>query len=104
MVKRKLFSWLLPVLFWSVISAAFIGPGTVTTAASAGSGFGTQLLWALTFSTLACIILQEAAARLTIVSGKSLGGNISAWFHNSADPGYPDEIIYRENPIRLPFL
>lgn len=83
MVKHKFFGWLLPVLFWSVISAAFIGPGTVTTAASAGSGYGTQLLWALTFSTLACIVLQEAAARLTIVSGKSLGGNISDWFHSS---------------------
>ena len=37
------------VLLWSVISAAFIGPGTVTTAANAGSLFGTQLLWALLF-------------------------------------------------------
>jgi len=41
MVKRKSFTWLLPVMFWSVISVAFIGPGTVTTAASAGSGYGT---------------------------------------------------------------
>jgi len=27
--------------------------------------------------------LQEAAARLTIVSGKFLGGIISMWFHSS---------------------
>ncbi|MBS1542534.1 MAG: divalent metal cation transporter [Bacteroidetes bacterium] len=61
------------VILWSVISAAFIGPGTVTTAASAGSGFGLQLLWAVLFATLACIVLQEVSARLTIVSGLTMG-------------------------------
>ena len=64
---------LLNILFWSVISAAFIGPGTVTTAAKAGATHGYQLLWALLFSTIACIVLQEAAARLTMVSGLTLG-------------------------------
>ena len=61
------------VMLWSVISAAFIGPGTVTAAAAAGAGFGLQLLWALVFSTVACLVLQEASARLTIVSGLTLG-------------------------------
>lgn len=65
------------VLLWSVISAAFIGPGTVTTAAQAGASFGFQLMWALTFSIAAAIVLQEAAARITIASGKSLGGIIA---------------------------
>ena len=60
------------ILFWSVISAAFIGPGTVTTAASAGAGYGLSLGWALIFSALGCFILQEATARLTIASGLSL--------------------------------
>ncbi len=64
---------LLSVLLWSILAAAFIGPGTVTTAASAGSRFGLRLLWALVFSTLACWALQEASARLTVVSGHSLG-------------------------------
>lgn len=64
---------LLNILFWSVISAAFIGPGTVTTAASAGAGFGYALIWALVFSTLACYVLQEASARITTVSGMNLG-------------------------------
>jgi manganese transport protein len=64
---------LLSVLFWSVISAAFIGPGTVTTAASSGARFGYALLWALAFSTVACLLLQEASARITVVSGRSLG-------------------------------
>lgn len=66
-------SKLAAILFWSVIAAAFIGPGTVTTAASAGAGFGYSLLWALVFSTLACLVLQEASGRLTVVSGRNLG-------------------------------
>ena len=61
------------ILFWSIISAAFIGPGTVATASKSGAGFGLSLLWALIFSTIATIFLQEAAARLTIASGKNLG-------------------------------
>ncbi len=63
----------LQVLYWSVIAAAFIGPGTVTTAAASGAKYGLSLLWALLFSTLACLILQEAAARVTVVSGLNLG-------------------------------
>ncbi len=60
-------------MLWSVISAAFIGPGTVTTAASAGALFQLDLLWAVVFSTIACIILQEVSARLAIASGLTMG-------------------------------
>ena len=67
---------LLAVLFWSVLAAAFIGPGTVTTAASSGSRFGTSLLWALVFSTLACWALPRRAvaskARRAFNGGKRL--------------------------------
>jgi len=65
-----------------VIAAAFIGPGTVTTAAAAGAGHGYSLLWALLFSTLACAVLQESAARVTIASGKTLGEAVKARFKN----------------------
>lgn len=75
---------LVQVLFWSVISAAFIGPGTVTTAASAGAHHGFDLLWALAFSTLACLVLQEASARLTVVSGRDLGEAIRERFSRGA--------------------
>jgi len=68
---------LLNILFWSIISAAFIGPGTITTAAKAGASHGFGLAWALVFSVFACLVLQEAAARLSIVSKKSLGKAIS---------------------------
>lgn len=72
------------MLFWSVVSAAFIGPGTVTTAAKAGASFQLALLWALLFSTLATIVLQEAAARITIASGKSLGEIISLKYRGTS--------------------
>ncbi len=74
---------ILNILFWSVVSAAFIGPGTITTAAKSGAGFGNELLWALVFSTLACLLLQEAAARLTMISGKNLGQAIVEQFRQS---------------------
>lgn len=71
---------ILNILFWSIISAAFIGPGTITTASKAGAEFGFSLLWALVFSTFACIILQEASARIAINTGKNLGEAISIRF------------------------
>ena len=61
------------VILWSVISAAFIGPGTVTTAVTAGSVYQLDLMWAVVFATIACILLQEVSARITIASGLSLG-------------------------------
>jgi manganese transport protein len=51
-----------------LVTAAFIGPGTVTTASIAGAQYGFALLWALLFSILATIVLQEMAARLGLVA------------------------------------
>ena len=56
-----------------LVAAAFIGPGTVTTATLAGARFGTVLLWALLFSTVATMVLQEMSARLGLVTGEGLG-------------------------------
>ena len=56
-----------------LVSAAFIGPGTVTTSTLAGANFGTTLLWALIFATFATIFLQEMSARLGTITGKGLG-------------------------------
>lgn len=61
------------VILWSVISAAFIGPGTVTTAVTAGSQFQLQLLWTVLFATLGCVVLQEISARIIIASGLTFG-------------------------------
>lgn len=75
---------ILQILFWSIIPAAFIGPGTVTTAASAGAKHGYALLWALAFSTVATVVLQEASARVTVVSGRNLGEAIRDRFGGGA--------------------
>ncbi len=74
---------LLDLLFWAVIAAAFIGPGTITTAARAGSDFGFALAWALLFSTIACLVLQEASGRITVATGKEMGDAIRLRFAGS---------------------
>ncbi len=73
-------SKVLNIIFWSVVSAAFIGPGTVTTATKAGATYQFDLLWALAFSTFACLLLQEASARIAIYSGMNLGQAIAKQF------------------------
>lgn len=62
----------------ALVAAAFIGPGTVVTASLAGANFGYALLWALVFSVVATMILQEMAARLGVVTQQGLGENIRA--------------------------
>jgi len=57
----------------ALVTAAFIGPGTLTVCTLAGAQFGYDLLWVLLFSTLATLILQEMAARLGLMSGQGLG-------------------------------
>jgi manganese transport protein len=64
----------------AVVAAAFIGPGTVTTATLAGANYGTSLLWALTFSIIATLVLQEMSARLGVITGEGLGEAIRARF------------------------
>ena len=55
-----------------LVAAAFIGPGTVTTCTLAGVGFGYALLWAMLFSIVATLVLQEMAARLGVVTQNGL--------------------------------
>ncbi|WP_105201619.1 MULTISPECIES: Nramp family divalent metal transporter [unclassified Pseudoalteromonas] len=61
-----------------LVAAAFIGPGTITTASVAGANFGFTLLWALLFSVVATILLQTMAARLALVSGQGLAPALRA--------------------------
>lgn len=64
----------------ALVTAAFIGPGTLTTCTLAGSSWGYALLWGLLFSVVATIILQEMASRLGIIGQKSLGEAITLSF------------------------
>ena len=56
-----------------LVTAAFIGPGTITTCTLAGARFGFNLLWTMLFAVAATFILQEMSARLGIISGRGLG-------------------------------
>ena len=56
-----------------LVTAAFIGPGTIVTASQSGASFGMALLWAVAFSALATAVLQEMAARVGLVTRRSLG-------------------------------
>jgi len=59
-----------------LIAAAFIGPGTVTVCTLAGAQFGFTLLWAMVFSIVATIVLQEMAARLGLISKNGLASSL----------------------------
>lgn len=56
-----------------LVTASFVGPGTVTTASVAGAEYGFALMWAVVFSVLATMALQEMSARLGLASGGTLG-------------------------------
>ncbi len=55
-----------------LVTAAFIGPGTVVTASRAGAGYGAALLWAVLFSVVATVILQDMAARVGLAGRRGL--------------------------------
>ncbi|WP_456463220.1 Nramp family divalent metal transporter [Lutibacter sp.] len=55
-----------------LVAAAFIGPGTVTLCTLAGVKYGYSLLWAMTLSIVATVILQEMSARIGIITQKGL--------------------------------
>lgn len=57
----------------SIVVAAFVGPGTVLTCASAGVRFGYALGWVLLFSTLSVFVLQSFTANTGILTRRGLG-------------------------------
>ena len=70
-----------------LVAAAFIGPGTVTVCTIAGAKYHFVLLWAMVFSIVATLVLQEMSARLGLVAKKGLTqavreqlpNNLSKW-------------------------
>jgi len=63
----------LSMLYWSMLAACTVGPGTVVTCARAGAEFELNLIYVLIFASCLAYTLQEGTARLTINSGLSLG-------------------------------
>lgn len=58
-----------------LVSVGYMDPGNWGTNIAGGSTFGYTLLWVLLVSNLMAILLQTMAARLGIVTGKSLAEN-----------------------------
>ena len=56
----------------ALITAAFIGPGTITLCILAGVTHGFSLLWAMLLSTLITIFIQNTAARIAWTTRKGL--------------------------------
>ncbi|WP_395340146.1 Nramp family divalent metal transporter [Ningiella sp. W23] len=67
-----------------IVTAAFIGPGTITTASLVGAQLGYQLIWALVFAIFATCILQEMASRLGNVTGLGLSEAILSQYTSRA--------------------
>ena len=59
-----------------LVTAAFIGPGTVTTCSLAGAQFGYTLIYALVFATVTTIILQGMTGRLSLGSNHDLAQSL----------------------------
>lgn len=66
----------------TLVTAAFIGPGTLTVCTISGANFGYTLLWVLLFATISTIILQEMAARLGLITQQGLGEAIRSQVSN----------------------
>jgi manganese transport protein len=63
-----------------IVTIGFIDPGNWATNMAGGSQFGYDLLWVITLSTLMLNFLQHVAARLGIVTGRSLAVNVRSHF------------------------
>ena len=68
----------------TLVTAAFIGPGTLTVCTLSGANFGYTLLWVLLFATVSTIILQEMTARLGLITQSGLGEAIRSQIENPA--------------------
>ena len=51
-----------------LVAAAFIGPGTVTSATLAGAKYGYALIWVVVISIVSAIVLQEMAGRFSLAT------------------------------------
>jgi len=67
----------------SLVVAAFVGPGTVLTCATAGIDFGYALIWVLFFSVGSTFILQSFTAGAGILSGMGLGEGLRQYTKES---------------------
>jgi len=65
-----------------LVTAAFIGPGTVTVCTLAGNDHQLNLLWVMGFAIASTIVLQEMSLRLGLITQKGLAVNIRGQIHS----------------------
>ncbi len=66
-----------------LITIGFIDPGNWATNIEGGSQFNYSLLWVITLGTFMLIVYQRLAAKLGIITGKSLAKNIRSNYSRS---------------------
>lgn len=74
----------------TLIAAAFIGPGTLTTCTLVGVQTSYDLLWLMLFAIVATIILQEMSARLGFATQEGLGEA----FNKQFEKGWTRYIVF----------
>jgi manganese transport protein len=74
----------------AIVTAAVVGPGTVTTCGLSGYGFGYQLAWALIFSVIAMVIMQFMTSKIGIIGEMGLSDSIHK--------------VFADSPIRIPLF
>jgi Mn2+/Fe2+ NRAMP family transporter len=69
-------------LFFSMLAASTVGPGTVIVCSKAGADYDQKLMWTLVAASVVAFAMQEGAARFGIVSGMDLGKAMRLQFAN----------------------
>lgn len=67
----------------AIVTAAVVGPGTVTTCGLSGYSFGYSLAWALIFSVIAMVIMQFMTSKIGIVGEMGLADAVHKVFSKS---------------------
>ena len=62
----------LSLLYWSMLAACTVGPGTVVTCARAGAEFQLSIIYVLIFASAMAFILQVGKNGYTFVCGLQL--------------------------------
>ena len=73
-----------------LVTVGFIDPGNWASNIAAGSGFGYELLWMVTLSTVMLIVLQHNAAHLGIATGLCLSEAASRYMPRLLRPDTSD--------------
>ena len=63
----KLVKEIISMLYWSMLAACTVGPGTVVTCARAGAEFELSLIYVLIFASVLAYTLQDSQQNMAIV-------------------------------------